>query len=185
MKAFFAALTLAALAAGCSWDVRPQASPALGESDWTHPSGAYALSFESTGYVTADPAPYGEETLAAIEPRIRGEHLRLCQAKSRPLPAPPWVSQSDLNRTAEQFDFSALQADAGVSAPAVTHIDVDGVTVARADFDRDQFHFRYAVFALPNGLGATFHEVSCGGTNPLTLDELTAFDSILGSISFR
>lgn len=184
MRAFIVAPALAVLAVGCSWDARPQGAPRLGERAWTHPSGGYSLSFESAGYVTADPDPYGEEALVAIEPPERGQFLRVCQAKSRPLPAAPWVSQSDLNTIAQQFDFAALQSEAGVSAPVASHLEVNGVAIARAHFDRDQFHFRYAVFALPNGFGATFHEVSCGGTNPLTPDEVTAFDSILGSISF-
>ncbi len=145
---------------------------------WTHPTGAYSLAPEETGWAIL-PALSDEQSTSF---ELVGENniLRMCFAGSRRFETSVRLTQEQVNARMETYTPRLSQGDIHDVTTAI----VNGVAVKafRLDIDGGAVVSHYRVFGLVQDNQVTFNEVSCGGTLPVSPQHQAAFDRFFGSL---
>lgn len=144
-------------------------------SRWAHPDGLFSL--DVNGFVNRGPEDrYVIALLVPTETPAGAPPQTMCRVTHRPF----WTDGTQADDVMNGLLRRRLPASA-----SVTESSVDGVTVFNFAEDHGSFAIHYRVFQLPSARGNDYHELTCGGSTPISVEQWASLDALLNSLVFR
>jgi hypothetical protein len=157
-------------------------APALAdEVRWTHRDGIFSLAPVRADARLLD--GFNEET-AVFQVGAEPVPVRMCAVgRERRIPGADNITQSQANDLLMDM-MRAHRSSAELTITDRRSFDRDGVAVFATRVVTPSAIYHFWRFALATPSGATYHELNCGGSAPLTAAEEVALVAFLDSLQF-